>query len=278
MSENLNTIQNTWRFLNTGTADAYTNMAVDEAILLSFSKGEVPPTIRFYRWDPPAVTIGYFQRINEELDTNECSRSGVQFVRRLTGGRAVYHHQELTYSLITRENDPLVPGGILSSYLAISKGLLAGLNNLGLKGTIVDKEVDRSRGTAACFDAPSWYEITVEGKKVIGSAQTRKMGCLLQHGSIPKVLEPGEICRLLKFTSPKIKEYAFNRLSQKAAGLQDLTTVKLSLEQLEDAFLKGFIQGLGLNIEEGKLTPSELAMANYLYETKYSQGEWIYKR
>ncbi|SHF53779.1 lipoate--protein ligase family protein [Desulforamulus putei] len=254
------------------------NMAVDEAILICQSEGKVPPTIRFYQWNPPAITIGYFQKINQEVDLEACREAGIDCVRRLTGGRAVLHHRELTYSLVTTENDPHVPGGVLSSYLAISKGLLAGLRNLGLEGKVVEGASQRSKGTAACFDAPSWYEITIDGKKVIGSAQTRKHGSLLQHGSVPIILEAEEVCRYLRFPSPAIKEYAFRRLRDKAAGLAQLLGYVPPMPSIEKAFLAGFAEGLGIQPVVDELTVREKELARDLYINKYRQDTWNFKR
>ncbi|GAB6157639.1 octanoyltransferase LipM [Desulfotomaculum varum] len=255
------------------------NMAVDEAILICQSEGKVLPTIRFYQWHPPAVTIGYFQKINQEVDLAACRAAGIDCVRRLTGGRAVLHSQELTYSLVTTENDPHVPGGVLLSYQAISRGLLAGLKNLGLNGQVVTETVKKSRSSsAACFDAPSWYEITVEGKKVIGSAQTRKHGSLLQHGSIPIILEASEICRYLLFPSPAVKEYASRRLQDKAAGLAQLMGSVPPMTCIEKAFMDGLAEGLGIELMVDELTPREKEIAHILYIDKYSQDSWNYKR
>ncbi len=255
------------------------NMAVDEAILTCQSQGKVPPTIRFYQWQPPAITIGYFQRINEEVDMEACRESGIDVVRRLTGGRAVLHHRELTYSLVACENDPHVPGGVLSSYLAISKGLLAGLKKLGLEGKVVEGGAERSKGTAACFDAPSWYEITIDGKKVIGSAQTRKYGSLLQHGSVPVILEAAEVCRCLRFPSDKMKEYTLRRLKEKAAGLaQFFGGYGPPLSSIEKAFFDGFAEGLGVHLAAEELTPEEKDLARHLCRNKYRQDHWNFKR
>lgn len=251
---------------------------MDEAILVLQSQGKVPPTIRFYQWNPAAVTMGYFQKMNEEIDFAACAKAGIDCVRRLTGGRAVLHKRELTYSLVASEGDPHVPGGVLSSYLAISKGLVAGINNLGLEGKVVDGGVERSKGTAACFDAPSWYEITIEGKKVIGSAQTRKHGSLLQHGSIPLLLDAEEVCHLLKFSSIKVKQFAMGRLKEKAAGLAQLMGYEPPITEIEKAFFQGFEEGLGIELVEASLTEEEQELARELMDTKYRQDLWNLKR
>lgn len=242
------------------------------------SKGKVPPTIRFYQWNPPTVTIGYFQKINDEIDVTTCEEMGFNCVRRLTGGRAVLHNGELTYSLVASEDDPHIPGGVLSSYLAIARGLLAGLRNLGLAGELVEGGVVRTKGTAACFDAPSWYEITVGGKKVIGSAQTRKHGSILQHGSIPVFISAEEVCNLLTFRSPQVEAYARQRLKDKAAGVAQLLGREPSLQAMEKAFFNGFAEGLHLELVEDQLSEEEMELAKRLCEDKYRQPDWNYKR
>ncbi|MCL4441628.1 MAG: octanoyltransferase, partial [Firmicutes bacterium] len=137
-------------------------MAVDEAIMLAVAGGQVPPTIRFYRWSPPAISLGYFQSLEKEVDIVACEKAGVDVVRRLTGGRAVLHQDELTYSLVAPENNEKVAGSILESYLSISRGLVRGLNALGVEAELAEGKKHAEFGSAACFDAPSWYEMAVE--------------------------------------------------------------------------------------------------------------------
>lgn len=172
----------TWRFVNTGFASPAENMAIDEAIVIAHSKGEVPPTLRFYQWNPPTLSLGYFQKAKEEIDFEALERHQLGFVRRPTGGRAVLHDQELTYSMVVSEDYPGMPQSVVEAYRVLSQGLLYGFRRLELQAEMVslaseeEKAKYATMGSAACFDSPSWYELIVEGRKVAGSAQTRQRG------------------------------------------------------------------------------------------------------
>src|ERR1700730_795615 len=167
----------TWRFIRSGQCSPAYNMAMDEAITGPHSEGKIPPTLRFYGWNPPTLSIGYFQKASVEVDLEALEQQGIGFVRRPTGGRAVLHDQELTYSIIVAENYPDMPSGVTEAYRVLSEGLLRGFQKLGMNATMVqcdngvDKRATDVMTSAACFDAPSWYELVVEGRKVAGSAQ-----------------------------------------------------------------------------------------------------------
>ena len=164
-----------WRFLDTGAKDAYHNMALDEAIATARSRNLVPNTIRFYRWKPSAVSIGYFQSMEEEVDTSACKAMGVDYVRRITGGGAVYHdyNGELTYSIIVSERHKIIPRNILESYGVLCSGLVLGLKILGIPAEF--KPIN---------------DIVVEDRKISGNAQTRRMGVIQQHGTILRRVDP----------------------------------------------------------------------------------------
>ena len=202
----------TWRLLNTGHADGATNMAVDEAILLAVAQGKAPPTLRFYGWQPPCLSIGYNQSAGE-VDVERCRERGVDFVRRPTGGRAVLHADELTYSVVAPQDEPRVAGGVIESYRRLSQGLIAGLRALGVGAVQAEewtpqlaavgarassgvRQIGDGEKPAACFHVPSAYEIAVGGRKLVGSAQVRRRGCVLQHGALPLV---GDVARILDF-------------------------------------------------------------------------------
>ena len=164
-----------WRLLNTSYNTAPMNMAIDEALLASKT-----PVLRFYRWKPSALSLGYFQSI-KDIDIKACKKHNVDIVRRITGGKTVLHDNELTYSIIIDENK--MPKSIIDSYKIISKGILIALKNIGLKPEMKEA-INKKTTSAICFNEPSYYEIIVNNKKIVGSAQTRKQGKLLQHGSI----------------------------------------------------------------------------------------------
>jgi len=179
-----------WRLLDSGPNIGAYNMAVDEELLARAQAGETTPVLRFYTWHPPALSIGRFQKIGTAVDAEACRQRGIDIVRRITGGRAVLHNKELTYSVIARTDDTLFPMNVHGTYKIIAAGLLQGLRNLGIPAEMVSRSsrhaglVKKDTKDAACFSSPSWYEIIVHGRKIIGSAQRRLSGAFLQHGSI----------------------------------------------------------------------------------------------
>ncbi len=179
-----------WRFIDSGNGSPSFNMALDEALLDWHSEGKIPPAIRFYGWNPPTLSVGYFQKVEKEIDLEAVKAQKLGFVRRPTGGRGVLHEHELTYSVIVSEDHPDMPKSVTEAYRVISEGLLKGFQHLGLEAyfavpkTAEERDALKSPQSAVCFDAPSWYELVVEGRKVAGSAQTRQKGVILQHGSI----------------------------------------------------------------------------------------------
>lgn len=278
----------TWRFINSGACSPAENMAIDEAILTAHSEGKVPPTLRFYRWRPAALSIGYFQKVEEEVEFEELRRHGIGFVRRPTGGRAVLHDQELTYSMIVSESYPGMPKGITDAYRVLSEGLLYGFRKLGLQAQMVnlsseeDKQKYASAGSAACFDSPSWYELVVEGRKVAGSAQTRQKGVVLQHGSILLELDIDLLFSLLQFPSERVRLRLRESFSQKAVAindiLRDLQLEPAALPQVEEGFKKGIAEGLNVSLEEQQLTPYEQQRVGRLVSEKYGNDQWNLRR
>ncbi len=179
-----------WQYIDSGENLAVYNMAVDEELLARAQAGERTPVLRLYTWNPPAVSLGRFQKIEEAVDVDACRKHGFDIVRRITGGRAVLHRDELTYSVVGRTDNPLFPPSVHGTYKIIAAGLLAGLRNIAIPAEIVSRGgryaqlVKKKDANPACFSSPSWFEIVVNGKKIIGSAQRRLSGAFLQHGSI----------------------------------------------------------------------------------------------
>ncbi|RKD25535.1 octanoyltransferase [Ammoniphilus oxalaticus] len=273
-----------WRFIDSGSLSPAMNMAIDEALLTSHSLGETPPTIRFYTWDPASLSIGYFQKAEQEIDFEKVRKFGLGFVRRSTGGRAVLHDQELTYSVIVSEQYPGIPTQVNEAYRVISNGLLKGFQQLGLEAEMVSlaSEAEKAKyvsaGSAACFDSPSWYELVVEGKKVAGSAQTRQKGTILQHGSIILDWDVEMLFDTLKFSSERVKERLKASFLEKAVAINHLSDKKISLSEAKQAFFKGFEEGLGIELQRGELTSQEQTLAKQLAEQKYGSSDWNWKR
>jgi len=268
-----------WRFLHTGKGPPALNMAIDEAIMLAHAQGLVPPTVRFYGWDPPTLSIGYFQRVEKEVDIQRLRQRGLGFVRRPTGGRAVLHDQELTYSVVVAEHHPLMPPSVVESYRVISNGLVEGFRRLGLAARMVPLNGQRKPtaiGSAACFDSPSWYELVVEGKKIAGSAQWRQKGVLLQHGSILQELDVDLLLEVLRFPSEAARAAMRATLLEKAVPIHWLRP-PLSWAEMVEAFVAGFEQGLGIRLVEGELTAEEKRLAEQLAR-RYASDEWNFRR
>ena len=279
-----------WRLLDTGLADGATNMAMDEAILHACAQGEVPPTLRLYGWSPHCLSIGYFQNASKEVKLEECRRLGIDVVRRLTGGRAVLHSSELTYSVAIPARHSLAAGRIVESYRRISLGLVAGLAMLGLevetapggasRRNHVHSDLPNLIGTArtsSCFDLPSDYEITVHGRKLVGSAQTRKRGALLQHGSVLLEFDPAETAAVL-YTPFTTEDQFATILSSRVISLREALNRTVSYGELANAVKTGFERALGITLERGRLTEAETALANELRLAKYARDEWNLRR
>lgn len=276
----------TWRFVRSGACTPEMNMAIDEAILTLHSEGKVPPTVRFYAWQPATLSIGYFQKAGEEVDFEALRASGLGFVRRPTGGRAVLHDQELTYSMIVSEDYPGLPKNVTEAYRVLSEGLLVGFRRLGLDAVMARLDDGEGRysaaSSAACFDSPSWYELVVEGRKVAGSAQTRQKGAVLQHGSILLDMDVELLFDVLAFPSERIKERLKRSFVEKAVAINDLLRhagkPAVGLEQVEEAFYSGIQEGMSISLEPGELTIEETKLAERLAREKYGADEWNLRR
>lgn len=263
-------------------------MAVDEAILTAVSEGKAPPTVRFYGWNPPTLSIGYFQRADQEVELKQVQEGGYGFVRRPTGGRAVLHDRELTYSITVAENYPGIPRRVTEAYRVFSEGLVQGFCLLGLQAHMVDLSSEEERekydapGSAACFDSPSWYELVVEGRKAAGSAQVRQKGVVLQHGSILLDLDAAELFSLLRFRTPERKERMMEGFKRRAVAINDIRAElgkpRVKLAEAEEAFRTGIEAGLGIQLPEGELTEYEQELARQLVQDKYAADQWNFRR
>jgi lipoate-protein ligase A len=261
-----------WRLLNAGTADGATNMAVDEAILRAVARALVPPTLRFYAWEPPCLSLGQAQSFSE-VDWEACIARGYTLVRRPTGGRAILHTDELTYSVTAPETELRVEGGIVESYRRLSEGLLEGLRLMGVPGIEAHHpEVQPSANNAAqgpvCFEVPSTYEVTVAGKKLVGSAQVRREGVVLQHGTLPLVGDIARICEVLASHPDKA------RVRARAATVEAVVRRAVSFDEAVQAVSQGMADVLNLELVPGDLTPQERAWADELRRTKYAADAW----
>jgi lipoate-protein ligase A len=263
-----------WRLLITPPAHGAWNMAVDESILEHIGRGESVPTLRLYAWNPPCLSLGHAQPFSD-VDVNRLKRRGWEVVRRATGGRAILHTDELTYSVIAPLNEPRVEGSVLESYNRLAQALLLAVQTLEIPVEIkAGKASESATPNPVCFEVPSTYEITVNGKKLIGSAQARKKEGVLQHGSLPLAGDLTRICQALVFENEAKREEASRRLLERATTVESALGVGVSWEKAQQAFVHAFEAQLGLSFERGNLSESESQRAEELIKEKYAHPSW----
>jgi len=250
--------------------------------------GEAPPTLRFFGWNPPTLSIGYFQKAEDEVRLDEVRARGFGFVRRPTGGRAVLHDAEVTYSIVVPDDYPGLPTSVTESYRVLSEGLVRGFRRLGLDAAMVslaseeEKAKYASAGSAACFDSPSWYELVVDGRKVAGSAQVRQHGAVLQHGSILLDLDVELLFSLLQFRSDRLRERLQASFAERAAAINELRGARglppADASAAEEAFAAGWAEALDVTLAPGGLSPAEAAETARLAADKYGDSAWNLRR
>lgn len=272
-----------WNFINTGSKNPYYNMAMDEALLNFVSRGEIDPVIRFYTWNPATLSIGYFQRLQKEIDIDKVKEKGYGLVRRQTGGRGVLHDKELTYSVIVPESHPNMPSTVTEAYKIISQGLLEGFKNLGFETYFAiprskeERDKLKQPRSSVCFDAPSWYELVVEGRKIAGSAQTRQKGVILQHGSILQDIDIDDLFDMFIFKNERLKAKMKENFVQKAVAINDISNQHITLNEMENAFKSGFKKGLNIDFKPLELTEKQKEEVQEL-EEKYRSETWMYRK
>ena len=261
-------------------------MAVDEAVLEAVGKGTVPPTLRLYAWEPPCLSLGYAQPV-ADVSLEELTSQGWELVRRPTGGRAILHTDELTYSVIGPHDDPLLASGILESYSNLSQALLSALHMLGIPAEAQESSTDpdvsciesgvEKNKNPVCFEIPSNYEITANGKKLVGSAQARRKEGVLQHGSLPLCGDLTRVVQVLKFRDDRAQEDAARRLANRAITAEGALGYTISWETAADSFAIAFRDTLNLDLQLSDLTTGERRRAEQLVQKKYTNPEWNYR-
>jgi len=257
---------NEWRLLPLIEANAARQMAIDEAILTARIEGFVKRnTLRFYTWKPPAISLGYFQSVEQEVNLEAIKKFGIDLVRRITGGGAVFHDKELTYSLIVSEKCGIIPKNIQKSYEVICGAIVNALKNeFGLNAEF--KPIN---------------DILVNNKKISGSAQTRRDGVILQHGTILLDVDVKKMFSLLKVSNEKIKDKLIKSVEERVTSLRREINKEVKIEEVREALIKGFENKLHVsfsNLKGENLTPKEEELAKKFYEEKYSRKEWNFKR
>jgi lipoyl(octanoyl) transferase len=258
------------------------NMAMDQALAESAATGDSPPTLRFYRWQPPAISLGRHQPITD-VDAEVVSQLGYDIVRRPTGGRAILHTDELTYAVTAAADEPRLSGTLMDAYLRLSNALLSGLQRVGLQADKAGGDVRAGPNvSAACFEVPSAYEITAHGRKLIGSAQSRRSGYVLQHGSLPLV---GDIGRLVDVLALPAEERARLRteLVARACTLAQALGVEaddpsLDFQHVAGAIIEGFSELLNLSFKPAQPSAAELRRTAALIREQYANPEWLAHR
>ena len=271
----------TWRLIKSPPAPGAWNMAVDEALLYSVGIGSSAPILRLYSWAPPCLSLGYaqpFSDVNQERTTE----LGWEIVRRLTGGRAILHTDELTYSVIASNHEPRLKGGILESYMRLSQALLKAVIALGIPAVAspqAQTTQNNEKGqNPVCFQVPSKYEITWQGKKLLGSAQARKKEGILQHGTLPL---QGDLDRILEALNlnPHYKDSQASQekttdLLGKATTLESILGTAPTWEEATSAFVDAFEEILNITLLDDQLTSQEKERAQTLLEEKYTNPAW----
>jgi lipoate-protein ligase A len=259
----------TWRLLTSDPLDGATNMAVDEALLRSRVLTSGPPTVRFYGWHPPTVSLGYAQPLDGTIDRDRCAALGIGLVRRPTGGSAILHEgpgREVTYSVVAREGDFEGADDVLETYRVIGQGLVAGLARLGVAAKLAPLVRGRSESAPAfCFRRTGAYEIAVGARKLIGSAQRRQRGAFLQHGSVVLDADPARIRAV--FPAEVDPTGGMTTLAD-ALGAPPARAAVVA------ALTAGLGVALGVSLEPSELSPDETALADALVRVKYRSDDW----
>lgn len=255
------------RLLETGFQRAAFNMGLDEALLRAVAEGTSLSTLRFYGWKPAAVSLGYFQGLQEEIDMEACRKAGIDVVRRITGGGAVFHSHEATYSIGLPLDHPLACQNILESYRLLLCGITEGLATLGIRAEF----------------API-NDIIVDGKKISGNAQTRKLGCILQHGTIILDVDVDQMFSVLKVPKEKSKGKLIEDIKARVTSVRSCvpsmagapfdTLYSTTVEALK----KGFAKALDLEFISSAPREAEVRLANELAVSKFSSMLWTAMR
>jgi len=255
-------MEKTWRLILDDKNDGYYNMAVDEAILLNYPHLRIP-TLRIYGWNKPFITLGYNQSprdvLYEDID--------VLFVRRITGGSAILHDDELTYSISCCLDDLDLPKGVKESYKIICSFLKSFYKQLGLEA---DFAVDSFPGKLDeyknfCFASKQRFDLMIKDKKIGGNAQRRKKDIIFQHGSILQKLDLARINNTIKDT---------HLLDKEVTSLDESLGEETDFYKLRLVLADSFQQDFGIKLTEAGLLDSEEKMRDFLINNKYSAKEW----
>jgi lipoyl(octanoyl) transferase len=263
-----------WRLIIDRPASGSWNMAVDDALLEAAQGEGYIPTLRLYSWNPPCLSLGHAQHIRE-VDQEALIKMGWDLVRRPTGGRAILHIDELTYSITGNAEQPILKGGILESYQKISQAFIQMLRKYSLDPRSREEaQQTKNQVEPVCFEIPSNYEITVAGKKIIGSAQARRKNAILQHGAIPLTGDISRIIKVLTYTDEDSRTEAAQRVLLRATTIADQTGKSVSWHQSAMDLVRAFKETHNLDFKDGELTAEERISAKKIEQEKYGNKLW----
>ncbi len=264
------------RFINSGKNNGAMNMAIDEALLTLEKERGYAPAIRVYKFVPPTLSIGYFQSMSREVDINKCKEKGFDYVRRPTGGRAVLHDKELTYSVTIASPHSVLEMNLIDSFHFLSSGIIKAIEMLGGKANFSKRE-DKEISSPSCFAAPTFSDILINGKKIVGSAQMRNEKGLLQHGSILYHVSVDDIFYCFNLDEEKKKRF-INLSKNKISSLSDELGKEINFKMVNKAFRYGMEEIFQEKFKEVSLREDEVKLAERLYIEKYSTKQWNFKR
>jgi lipoate-protein ligase A len=265
---------NRWRLIIDQPASGSWNMAVDDALLEAAQGDSYIPTLRLYSWNPPCLSLGHAQHIRE-VNREALIKMGWDLVRRPTGGRAILHIDELTYSITGNTEQPILKGGILESYQKISQTFIQMLQKYSLDPrSREESQQAKNQVEPVCFEIPSNYEITVAGKKIIGSAQARRKNAILQHGAIPLTGDISRIIKVLAYSDEDSRKNAALRVLSRATTIENQTGKSISWHQSAMDLVRAFEETHNLFLIKGELTAEEAVSAKRIELEKYGNKSW----
>lgn len=243
--------------------DAFTNMAIDEAIVTARIEGSVPNTLRFYRWKPSAVSVGRFQDVSNEVLVENCRKYGVDIVRRISGGGTIYHDYEgeITYSVVSREED-FGTADVVYAYNAICNGLIEAAKILGVNA-------DFNSG-----DPKNCPNISINGKKISGSAQFHKGGVLLQHGTFLLDADLEKMFTFLRVPWAKTIQDVVCVAQERLTSIRETLNRNVTISETYETLIAGFQKALHMKLREEALTEQERQQALKLRNEKFSLDKW----
>jgi len=265
-----------WRIIPFESCDPFENMAIDEAIFKAARQRKMPPTLRSYGWKRPAVSLGYFQDAEREINCGYCRDRGIDIVRRPTGGRAVLHGDDLTYSLVAGEDSTHFSSDIVEIYRIISECIIRGLEKSGVEAKMVKEGRPGSGGSAGafCFAASCKNELLADGKKICGSAQVRARGMFLQHGSLLIDFDPVAVCAAI---TTKNTAMEVEKLKASVTSIRKSAGDNIGIDTLCRNIAAGFEEVLNIRLIKGRLSPEEETFRDSLLKSKYLSDQWNMK-